>query len=106
MSTWSQFLERHLVDRAAILTDILARQHLRREARLPLLDVRREYKVSVTSALWAEHVEQHGATTRARVLDDLRQRLGREPLSAGGRWAIATRTMKLLRESFRAQRST
>lgn len=93
-------------DRAAIFSSILDRIALRREARLPLLDVRRTFEREVGQALWREHVEQHHAEVRAHVVDDLRQRLGREPLSTGGRWAVNALTNKALVESFRARRRT
>ena len=95
-----------MADRGAIFADVLARNALRREAKLPLLDVRREYERIVEQALWREHVERHYEEVRAQVLDDLRKRLGREPLSAGGRWAVAALVTKALAESFRAGRST
>ena len=93
-----------MIDRATVFTDILARQQLRREAKLPLLDVRHEYTRIVEWKLWKEHVEQHGAEVRARVLDDLTRRFGHEPQSAGGRWALNALTHKALRESFNADR--
>ena len=92
-------------DRAVIFSDLLARNALRREAQLPPLDVRHEFRLAVERSLWAEHVERHHAEVRARVLDDLRRRLGQEPSSTGGRWAISSLTLKALRESFRARRS-
>ena len=103
---WSQHLEHRLVDRAAIFADILARNALRRGAQLPQLDVRATFEHEVEQALWREHVEQHHAEVRAQVLDDLRKRLGREPLSAGGRWAINALTQKALVKRYRAQRPT
>ena len=74
-----------MTDRGAILTNILIRQNLRREAKLPLLDVRREYERIVEQARWREHVDQHYEEGRAQVLRDYRERLGSEMLSAGGR---------------------
>ena len=93
-----------MVDRAAIFSSILARNALRRGAQLPQLDVRATFEREVEHALWIEHVERHHAEVRAQVLDDLRQRFGREPLSAGGRWAISALTQKALVERYRAHR--
>jgi hypothetical protein len=95
-----------MLDRAAIFSSILTRNALRREAHLPLLDVRGSFKREVRQALWREHVEQHHETVRAQVLRDFRERLGSDMLSAGGRWAINAMTHKTLVESFRARRST
>ena len=94
-----------MADPGAIFTDILTRRHLRREAKLPLLDVHVVYRREVEQALWREHVRQHHEEVRAQVFDDLRQRLGREPLSAGGRWAVNAMVTKTLAESFTGPRT-
>jgi len=88
-------------DRAAIFSSILRRQALRREAQLPLLNVRAEYEHAVSQALWRAYVEEHGATVRAQVLDELRSRLGAQfGSSVGGLWAVRLRTEKRLRDMF------
>lgn len=89
------------VDRAAILTSILNRQAVRREARLPLLNIRAEYERAVEQARWRAHVEEHGETVRAEALAELRFRHGPQfGNSVGGLWAVRLRTEKRLRDMF------
>jgi hypothetical protein len=90
------------VDAAAILASIWARNALRREAQLPLLPVRATFEREVRQARWSAHVEQHYATTRTRVLDELRARHGEGfGYSVGGRWIIEAMTTQALRTTFR-----
>lgn len=92
--------------RAAIFTDILARNALRREARLPLLDVRTTFDREVKYAEWVAHVVEHEEAARAEVLRDQRRRHGADyPQSTGGRWAVSILTTQALRRSFVARRS-
>lgn len=89
-------------DRAAIFADILGRNQLRREAKLPLLDVRATYAREVEQGLWRAHVEQHQATVRVEVWSRYRAKHGPDwGFSAGGRWAVAAEVHKLLRARFR-----
>lgn len=89
------------IDRSAILTTILQRQALRREAQLPLLNVRAEYERTVEQALWKTHVDECGEAVRAEVLAELRSRHGPQfGYSVGGLWAVRLRTEKRLREMF------
>lgn len=88
-------------DRSAILSGILQRQALRREARLPMLDVRAEYERAVEQALWQAHVEKYGGAVRAEVLAELRLKHGPQfGSSLGGLWAVRLRTEKRLRDMF------
>jgi len=89
------------IDSSAILTSILQRQALRREAHLPLLNIRAEYERAVQQARWLAHVEEHGETVRAQVLAELRFRHGPQfGYSVGGLWTVWLRTEKRLREMF------
>ncbi len=95
--------EREKVDRAAIFSNILQRNALRREAKLPLLNVRAVCDREVEHARWRAYVEQHLDQTRSRIAAEFEQRVGREPLSGGALMAIAALTLKSLRQGFRAQ---
>ena len=92
-----------MIDRAEIFRCILAKNALRREALLPLLDVRQIYEREIKLARWLEHVEEHGERVRAEVLRSHRIKYGSDyPSSAGGRWAINALTWKALEASFRS----
>lgn len=96
-----------MVDRAAIFSSILARNDLRRNSHLPLLDVRRTYEVEVERALWVEHVRDHHEIVRAEVLRVEREKQGPTfPQSGGGWWIVAAKVQATLAERFRARRST
>ena len=80
-----------MVDRAAIFTELTKRNAVRREAKLPLLDLRTEFDHAVSVALWNEGLKVY-ADDITRVIDetwaDLRQRYGADfPQSGGGRWS-------------------
>lgn len=95
-----------MIDRAAIFADILTRNALRREARLPLLDVRAAYGRAVQHAEWIAHVAEHGEAARAEVLRDQRHRHSATyPQSRGGQWAVDILTNRALSQSFAARRS-
>lgn len=88
-------------DRGAIFSNILRRQALRREAQLPLLNVRAEYERAVDQARWRAHVETYGETIRAQVLAELRAKNGPQfGGSVGGMWAVRILASKRLREMF------
>lgn len=92
------------IDRGAIFSDLLRRQVLRREARLPLLDVRAEYHRAVEQALWRRHVELNHERVRAAVLAQLRAKHGeRFGGSWGGRMAVSLLAQQALQNSFRNQ---
>ena len=93
------------MDKGAIFAEITRRNALRREAGLPLLDVRQEFEHGVAVARWREYQEACDAQAdlraaiQAEVVEELRRKTGRDHrLSAGGRWLIAART----RERFEA----
>jgi hypothetical protein len=48
-----------MVDRAAIFAELTKRNAVRREAKLPLLDLHDEFEHAVSLALWDEAWEQH-----------------------------------------------
>ena len=89
------------LNKAAIFTEITRRNALRREAGLPLLDVRAEFDHGVALARWEEYqavCDAHAdlrAEIQAEVIEELRRSTGRDHrLSVGGRWAIAARTQQ------------
>lgn len=89
-------------DRSAIFSDILARNALRIEAKLPLLPVGTTYRREVERARWREHVQQHQEAVHAVILREQRARYGSDyPQSAGGRWAMSILVHRSLRASFR-----
>ena len=91
-----------IVDRGAIFSNILARQALRREARLPLLDIGSEYRRAVEQALWRVHVEKHLDEVRAEILVQQRAKHGPEwPSSWGGRMVLSVMVQQALKVSFR-----
>ena len=93
------------VDRAAILHAIYQRQALRRDARLPLLDIKVEYERAVEQALWSAHVEAHHDRVREEVLEELRAQHGRDLRgSVGGLWVVRLLTSKRLQEMFDEER--
>lgn len=88
-------------DRGSILSNILRRQALRREAQLPLLDVGAEYERAVEQARWQAHVETYGDAVRAQVLAELRAKKGpRFGYSIGGLWVVRSLAAKRIREMF------
>ncbi len=93
------------MDKTAIFAELTRRNALRREAGLPLLDVRREFDDAVAIARWDEYQAvcdaqaDLRAAIQAEVVEELRRETGRDHrLSVGGRWLIAART----RERFEA----
>lgn len=74
------------IDRAAVFKAILDRQALRRDARLPVLDVPTEYRRALELALWQRHVALHLDQARRRVLGRQRAKYGLKwPSSWGGK---------------------
>lgn len=91
-----------MIDRAAIFATILHRQALRREALLPLLNVRAEYERAVGQALWSAHVDRYYTAVRAGVLEELRARHGPQfGGSVGGLWVVRLLVSKRLQEMIR-----
>ena len=58
-----------MVDRAAIFSELTKRNAIRREARLPLLDIHAEFVHAVELAIWKEACEEH-ADDIARIRDE------------------------------------
>jgi hypothetical protein len=89
---------RPLIDKVAIFTELTRRNALRREAKLPLLDLRLEFTHAVEVATWREAREQHAreiTRTCDQVEADFRQRHCPDGgLSVGGRWAINHEIMR------------
>jgi hypothetical protein len=83
-----------MISEAAIFTELTRRNALRREAKLPLLDLRTEFEHAVSLALWKEgHERFDGEIPRIKqeVLAELQQTRGPEfdeYRSAGARWLI------------------
>jgi|GEM_PF-6705083 hypothetical protein len=89
------------MDHAAILTEILRRNALRRDTRLPPLDVRAEYQQAVATAHWREVRDRHYETVREEVVQRLRQERGPNwGHSAGGRWMVEALTERELQRFF------
>lgn len=92
-----------MIDECAIFLGICNRNSLRREARLPLLDVRVTFEREVRQARWREHVARHHDAVRAKVLREARGTHGPDyPRSAGGQWAVRIRTRRVLQDSLPA----
>ena len=87
-----------MVDRAAIFTELTRRNAVRREAKLPLLDMRAEFDHAVEVAAWREACEKHAddmARIRIEAIADLRRRHGDDfGYSVGGHWAISIEVSK------------
>lgn len=81
------------MDRGRIFTELTERNALRREAGLPLLDMREEFDRAVAVERWREWqavVEAHAdmrEAIRQRIQSE-RQAQGRTMESVGGRWAV------------------
>ena len=94
------------MDKAAIFTELTRRNALRREAGLPLLDLREEFDHEVAVARWDEYqavCDAHAdlrAEIQAQVIEELQRSTGRDHrLSVGGRWLIAARTRERFEEA-------
>lgn len=92
------------MNRAAILHQILGRNALRREARLPPLDVPAEYHRAVALAYWREVYDAHYEAVREEIVHHLMHKHGRDHrLSAGGRWLIEAMVSRELATRFGAR---
>ena len=90
------------IDRATIFSTILSRQALRREAHLPLLDVRAMYQRAVEQALWQRHVELHLDQVCQHVLARQRVKHGAAwPTSRSGWMVLSALAQQELEEKFR-----
>jgi hypothetical protein len=110
-SSRNQGVEATVVDRSAIFSTILARQALRRDAHLPLLDIGSEYRAAVAQALrareqtlWQRYAELHHDRVRGEILARQRAKHGPEwPSSWGGRMALSILVQRALKASFRRE---
>ena len=87
-----------MVDKAAIFAELTQRNALRREAKLPLLNLRAEFVHAVEVAAWREACQKHTddiARIKIEALADLRRRYGDSfGYSVGGHWAISIEVFK------------
>jgi hypothetical protein len=86
-----------MIDKTAIFTELTRRNAVRRQAQLPLLDMRDEFDRAVELTRWKTVCDKHADQVRSEVLAELSETFGREPHSAGGRWAVGILTLKRLR---------
>jgi hypothetical protein len=81
-----------MVDKAAIFTELTRRNAVRRNAKLPLLDIHAEFDHAVSVALWNEGVERFRddmPRIKQEVLAELRENRGADfPQSVGGHWLV------------------
>jgi hypothetical protein len=87
--------------RQQILETLYQRQALRREARLPRIDVHAEYRRLVEVERWAEIVEQHWSEVEEEILREKLREREDWGVSAGGRLALRLLTAQALRERYR-----
>jgi hypothetical protein len=94
------------MDRAAIFTELTERNALRREAGLPLIDMRREFDRAVALERWREWEDTVARfadlreAIRQDVLSEYRAQ-GRTMDSVGGRWLVRTRADREFEEVLR-----
>lgn len=89
------------MDKAAIFTGLAARNALRREAKLPLLDLHAEFEKAVQREKFQEVCERFGPTVYQQVISELQQRHGaefNESRSVGARWLVTTMMNDRLRK--------
>jgi hypothetical protein len=89
------------IDRAAIFENLCQRQKVRRDAGLPLLDIKQEYEHEVKVAYWKAIYERHGAQVRAELIAGQREKFGPDwGYSAGGWWWLNAMAQKVLAERY------
>jgi hypothetical protein len=92
------------MDRAAIFLDLCHRNKLRREARLPSLDLKSEYASEVAKAEGAKRralFDQHRAAVRAEILESMRKEWGPHwPADLGSRYHFGALVERTLRQRF------
>jgi hypothetical protein len=80
------------VDKAEIFTELTLRNAVRREAKLPLLDMRVEFDHTVAVTSWREACVKHAddiARIKKAVIAECRARHGADfPQSVGGNWIV------------------
>jgi hypothetical protein len=84
-----------MVDKAAIFMELTIRNAVRRDAKLPLLDLRTEFEYAVSLAVWKEGRERFDCEIpriKQEVVAELQRTRGPEfdeYRSAGARWLIS-----------------
>ncbi len=90
------------VDKAAIFEDLCRRNQIRREAQLPLLDLKAEYRFAIELAEARRRRmirQQYEPQVRAEILAEMRERYGPDWGNCwSGRLALGALVDKLLRE--------
>jgi hypothetical protein len=86
-----------VIDKAGIFTELTKRNAVGRQSQLPLLDMRDEFDRAVEFTHWKAVCDEHADQVRSEVIAVLSETFGREPHSAGGRWAVGILTLKRLR---------
>ncbi len=92
------------IDRSAIFLNLCARNQIRREARLPLLDLKAEYRQAIQFAE-AKRLrairKPYEAQVRAEILNRYRAIYGPHwPSDSGGRWMLMGLMRKALSEQY------
>jgi hypothetical protein len=92
------------IDRSAIFLNLCARNQMRREARLPLLDLKAEYRHAITVAEAARLRairEPYQSQVRAEILNEMRAKYGPHwPSDSGGRWMLMGLVRKALADRY------
>ena len=92
------------IDRSAIFLNLCARNQIRREARLPLLDIKAEYRNAITVAEARQRRairQQYVPEIKAEILAEMRERHGPDWGNCwSGRLALGALVDKLLRERY------
>ena len=92
------------IDRSAIFLNLCHRNQLRREARLPLLDLKGEYLAAIARAEAARLRsirEPFESQVRAEILSQMRAQYGPAwPNDSGGRWMLMRLVRKAVLERF------
>jgi hypothetical protein len=92
------------VDRSAIFQNLCLRNQLRREAQLPLLDLKADYDGAIKIAQAARRGalrKQYEPQLRAEILDKMRLRYGPLwPNDMGGRYLLGALLRKALSERY------
>ncbi len=92
------------MDPAEILTSVLKRNALRREAKLPLLPIRETFRKEVLAAEWRLFCQEHAQAIWDEILAEKRRTDPDWGNSAGGMMALRLMTRKVLQERFARER--